>query len=127
MHNLNRVLIWKKGKNMQIQRCSAVNCNTRSNSAQKVNFKAVQEINTNNFYLRGIKEPLVSKAVSRLLTIFGDKDVVLYTEGNKFGVKFPGSNPMPKSRPFDVNSPKDFVSQVSDLGSQLAGDLQVLA
>lgn len=112
---------------MQIQRCNSIGCNPRNNSVQSVNFKAVQEINRNNIYLKGVKEPIIDKAISNLLLIFGERDVVLYSEGSKFGVKFPEDTQMHTSRPFDIYSPQAFADQVFDLGIKLADKLQVFA
>lgn len=112
---------------MQIQRCSSINSNARSNSGQNVNFKAVGVEEINNFYTRGITDSQIDRVIADLCKRFGGKNVALYTEGNSFGVKFLEGEPRPQTKPFNTQSKKDFVNEASTLGANLEKTLEVFA
>lgn len=97
---------------MQIQRCSAVNCNPRNNQNRSVNFKAVELVGAPKFHEKGITPTLIKKAEEKLFGIYGKQDVVLYAEDDIFGVRAAGSTSKLMSRPFDSQTSKNFVAQV---------------
>lgn len=105
----------EEGKEMQVQRISAINSNPANNSNKKVNFKAVSLEGEQIFYDKGVTPTQVVKAARKLFEIYREKNIALFAEGDIFGVRAAGSKSKLMSRSFDAQTNKNFVNQVLDV------------
>lgn len=114
---------------MQIQRCSAVNCNPAKNSNRNVNFKAVEIRGRDVFYKSGITPTLLDKNYAKLVRVFGTTDVTLFANSEKkeFGLMSHNASLNPENRPFEALSEKPFSKHIDELSSALAKLITITA